>query len=132
MALAPTDQAVPEAAVLGASMTRATFDYRQSRVRRENDCWVLACGGQVLARFGASERDAHLAHAVVQYYRLTEMHQIGAPGSGVCYFLSSGQAPRGLMVGVMGDNFQPEQLAVRQIGDKFFVTQHGRVVMGGG
>jgi hypothetical protein len=129
LAQASTAQAVPEAAVLGASMTRATFDYRQTQVRRENDCWVLASGAQTLVRFGTSERHARLAYAVMQNYRLTEMHQIGAPDSGVYYFLSSGQAPRGLMVGVMGDNFQPEQLSVRQVGEKFVVTQHGRILL---
>jgi hypothetical protein len=132
LALPSSVQAVPEVAVLGASMTRATFDYRQTQVRRENDTWVLSAGGQALARFGTSERHARLAHAVMQHYRLTELHQIGAPESGVRYFLSNGQAPRGLMVGVMGDGFQTEHLSVRQVGERFYVVERGRPVLDGG
>ncbi len=131
MAQLSTD-AVPEVAVLGASATRATFDYRRVQVRRENGDWMLAAGGQTLARFGSSERHAQLAHAAVMHYRLTEVHQIGAPESGVRYFLSNGQAPRGLMIGLMGDNFQPEQLSIQQVHDKFVVAQRGRAILEAG
>ncbi len=124
-------QGSPQVAALVAT-TRASFDYRQVQARRENNEWVLSAGGQVLAKFGFSERHAHLAYALMQHYRLTEMHQIGAPESGVRYFLSNGQVPRGLMIGVMGDNFQPDQLVVQPIHDRFFLVQRGQMILDGG
>jgi hypothetical protein len=128
-AAAPDTAAVPEVAALGSSAERISFDYRQAQVRRENADWVLAVGGQVIARFGMSEQHARQAQAAIMHYRLTEMCRIGSKDSGACYFLSSGQAPRGLMVGVLGENFQPERLAVRQYTERCFIVHGSRPIL---
>jgi hypothetical protein len=127
-----TTQAVPEVAALGATAERSTFDFRQAQVRREQGEWVLAVGARVLAHFGLSEHHARQAQAAVMHYRLTEMHTIGSPRPVACYFLSAGQAPRGLMVGLLGDAFQPERLTVHQLGEHFYLAQGGHPLFDAG
>ncbi len=108
---------------------RVPFDWRQAKVRRDDGEWKLVAGSNVLASFGGNERDARLAHAALMHYRLTEQHLVGGPEPIAGYFLSSGQAPRGMMVGLMGDRFRPEDLSVRQVGESYCVAEHGRPVL---
>ena len=116
-------------ALLGASAVRTPFDCRQAQVRREGEDWVLVVGTRIMGRFGFNERDARVAQAALMHYRLNELNQIGGPECHLGYFLASGQAPRGLMVGVMGDSFQPDQLTVAQTGSDFVIVQRGRAIL---
>ncbi len=120
--------AVPQVAVLGSD-SKQTFDYRQAQVRNRNGDWILAIGGQVLAEFGSSYRHVQLAQAVLLHYRLTEVHAVGSPQPVARYFLASGQAPRGLMVGVLGEHFQTDRVMTRQSGEHWYVADGARLVL---
>jgi hypothetical protein len=121
-ALPENDEPIAELTGPGVTTRRSIFDYRQAQVRQENGEWVLAVGSVTLARFGRSEYYAKQALTTLMYYRLTEMQLVGNPSPVASYFLASGQAPRGLMSGLMSDHFQPERLTVRQLGEQWFIA----------
>jgi hypothetical protein len=108
---------------------RVPFDWRQAQVRRDNGSWKLMVGSYTLADFGTDERDARLAQAALMHFRCTERLLVGAPEPVVSYFLTSGQAPRGLMAGVFSEAFHPEVLASRQLGSRYYVTHAGRPLL---
>jgi hypothetical protein len=108
---------------------RVPFDWRQSQVRRDNGNWRLVAGSYTLADFGADERSARLAQAALMHFRCTERILVGAPEPVVSYFLTSGQAPRGLLAGVFSEAFHPEAVAVRQLGPHFYLIQAGRPLL---
>jgi hypothetical protein len=97
---------------------RVPFDWRQLQLRYEQGVWKLQSGSMVFARFG-NDNEAHQALRAMQYYRVNEERRVGEGGA--AYFLSSGQAPRGLMFGLTSLPIQPEQLSVRQVGDRWAV-----------
>ncbi len=106
----------------GASPTadtsdRVPFDWRQVQLKKDNGAYKLAAGSFTLADFGGDEYAARLGLSAVSYYRFTEQHQAG----GVTYYLSAGQAPRGLMFGTDGQAFEPDRLAVRPIDGRWAV-----------
>ena len=109
---------------------RVPFDWRQVRVQRDvSGTWKLVAGGHTLANFGASERDARMAHAAVVHYRLSEEHRVGGPEPVARYFLSDGQAPLGMMPGVMNESFRPEALSVHQVGARYYLSQGSHPVL---
>lgn len=108
---------------------RVPFDWRQAQVRRDNGSWKLMVGSYTLADFGADERNARLAHSALMHFRCTERILVGAPEPAVSYFLTSGQAPRGLMAGLFSEAFRSDALAVRQIGPHFYLAQAGRPLL---
>jgi hypothetical protein len=122
-AVPPLRTAASAGAVPGLTdpAARVPFDWRQVQVRLEKNEWVLQAGSQVLGRFGANERDARVAQATIQYYRLNELRQVGQPTPKFTYFLANGQAPRGVMVGLRNEAFQPDRLEVRQVGGRWTV-----------
>jgi len=105
------------------------FDWRQVQVRHDSTGWKLTAGGQVLADLGSSERDARLAQAAVMHYRLTEQHLIGTPTPVAGYFLSNGQAPQGVMSGLLSDSFHPDAVTVRQFGPNYCLAERSHPIL---
>jgi hypothetical protein len=102
---------------------RVPFDWRQAQVRREGNDWVLGVGGYVLANFGPNEQAARVALTATHYYRFTEYCTLGGPqGLHFAYFLSNGQAPRGPMLGLHGESFQPEKLEVKRLDKEWAIV----------
>jgi hypothetical protein len=108
---------------------RVPFDWRQVQLRADNGAWKLTAGGVVLANFGKNEADARTALAAVHHYRFTEQYRIGKPEPRFSWFLSSGQAPHGLMLGVPGLSFQADGLKVQQVGQRWGVCAGDQVLM---
>jgi hypothetical protein len=108
---------------------RVPFDWRQVQLRPENGAWKLTAGGVVLANFGKNEADARTALLAVHHYHFTEQYRIGRPEPRCSWFLSNGQAPRGLMLGMPGVSFQPEGLTVQQLGQRWGVCAGDQVLM---
>lgn len=98
----------------GASraVQRLPFDWRTAQVRRDSGEWKLVSGNHTLAYFGRTEWEARQALTALQRYRFTEQCTVGDSGHTCSYFLTQGQAPRGLHVGVSSLAFHPEALAV--------------------
>ncbi len=96
------------------------IDWRQARVFREGNDWKLMAGDYCLANFGYGERDAQDALRVLQTYRVTEEYRVGK-SSGVSCFLINGQPPRGLPFGLRQVPFRPEELVVKQVGERWVV-----------
>ena len=92
------------------------FDFRRVEVRRDKNEWKLVCDNHVLANFGANQQDARLAWNTIQHYHFSEHCLIGRPHASFSYYLIGGQAPRGLMFGIMTQPFHPETVVVRQQG----------------
>jgi hypothetical protein len=108
---------------------RVPFDWRQVQLRPDNGAWKLTSGGLVLANFGKNEADARTALAAVHHYHFTEQYRIGRPEPRCAWFLTNGQPPRGLMLGVPGTSFQAEGLTVQQLGQRWGVCAGDQVLM---
>jgi hypothetical protein len=105
------------------------FDWRQVQLRQdEGGKWELASGTLVLARFGTDAQAGHLALDAVRHYRLTEQCRVGRPTPLFSYFLSQGQAPRGVMFGLSGLAFQPDKLSVQSLGQRWAVCEADKVL----
>jgi hypothetical protein len=113
----------------GESPTRIPFDWRQAQLRREGEAWKLTAGSHMLAEFGHDEAAARQALSAVQHYRFNEHYLVGGPGAHLSYFLVNGQAPRGLMLGVPGQPFQPESVAVQQVGPTWALCAGNQVLL---
>jgi hypothetical protein len=108
---------------------RVAFDWRQVELRQDNGDWQLRAGSLVLAHFGADQHDARLALMAVRHYRFTEQWRVPAEGAPFTYYLAYGQAPRGMMMGLAGQAFVPEALAVRQDNGHWAVAAGDKVVV---
>ena len=65
----------------------------------------------------------------MQYYRFTEQWLVGHPQPAFSYFLTAGQAPRGLQFGVNSIPFRPDLLAVKQQGDAWVIGDGNQTVL---
>jgi hypothetical protein len=111
------------------SAERVPFDWRQLQLRQEGGAWKLRAGGQEFADFGSDERDARLALTALQYYRVNEQRLLGSSPGSTSYFLSNGQAPRGLALGVPGPALRPETLSVAPVGAGWAVCSNGQPLL---
>lgn len=96
------------------------IDPRKAELRTDNGEVVLACGTEVLGRFGADEFTARDALRTVRDARLTEVCRFGT--AGVTFFLSSGQAPRNLPLHTLGSRFDPAGLRLLEARGGWWVT----------
>jgi hypothetical protein len=112
----------------GSGVDRIPFEWRSLQVRREGKDWKLMSGGYTIADFGPNERDARMAHTMMQFYRCSEHCRIGQPTAVFDYFLSGGQAPRGSMLGVERVPFRPSELVVQQNSTGWVITDATRTL----
>jgi hypothetical protein len=108
---------------------RTPFDWRQVQLRQENADWKLKAGSVELASFGHNDTEARLALSALRHYRFTERWSMGEPAATFRYYLANGQAPRGLMLGVPSQAFQPDRLVVRQDAGRYALCEGERVIV---
>jgi hypothetical protein len=106
---------------------RTPVDSRQAQVQEDGNLWKLTDGHEI-AKF-TSKRDAQQALSTLLYYRFTERVQVGSPKPHFSYFLVDGQVPRGPVLGVHCELFQPELLRVVQVGDRWTISTGERVLL---
>ncbi len=124
---APGSRATPAVA---ATAERVPFDWRQVQLRQgPGGEWKLAAGSLVLADFGPNAQQARLALSALRYYRFTEQWRISGAPPGQGYYVAGGAAPRGLMLGLSGQAFQPEKLEVRPVGQGYALCNGEQVVL---
>jgi hypothetical protein len=111
-----------------ATAARVPFDWRQVHLRHQDGGWSLRAGSMVLASFGDNESEARQALMAMRHYRFTEQWRIGGDRP-FTYFLANGQAPRGLMLGLGAQGFQPETLVARQVAGHWSLCDGDRVVV---
>jgi hypothetical protein len=117
-------QLAQPASNLPGSITGAEYlalDWRQIHARQDRGGSRLVFGGATLADFGPNSSDARLAEEACRHYRFTEECRIGRPQPALTFFLVSGQAPHGTMLGADVVPFQADALAVRQLADGWAV-----------
>lgn len=129
----PLGRQLAPPSVMGASnpgegVNRIPFEWRQLQVRREGRDWKLVSGPFTLADFGANERDARLAQSAIQFYRCSEHCRVGGDQPVFSYFLSAGQAPRGMMLGTEKIMFRPSELTVEKRGDGWVIGDATRTL----
>jgi hypothetical protein len=100
---------VPGAGVVGQKIN---LDPKKLDVRRDGSDFVLAQGGDVLAKFGRDEFSARDAQRAIQQMRPTAFVRIGSPG--IMFFLTGAEPPNRLPFGTMGAAFDADRLSVRQ------------------
>jgi hypothetical protein len=98
------------------------------QLRHDGKDWQLVYGNYVLASFADSESSAHVALAVVQHFRFTEHCLIGRPKVHFSFFLSNGQAPRGLCSGARNTPLRVETLSVQKEGADWVIADSGRAL----
>jgi hypothetical protein len=106
---------------------RVLFDWRQAQLRQVNGEWRLQAGSLTLARFGQNFREGQQALAALRHYRFTEQRRVGEPA--VIVYAAHARSPRGVLLGLPAERFQPEQLAVQQVGNNYALVQGQRVVL---
>ena len=74
-------------------------------------------------------QDARLALSSIRHYRFTERLHAGGEQHPLNYYLANSQSPRGLMFGLQGESFQPEQVAVKQAEGSYTLVSGERVLM---
>ena len=111
---------------LGTVGERTPFDPMRTDIQKTADGWHLVAGPHDLARLGTSDYAAREALLAVQRYPLNEYIRVGTAGYG--FYLSRGQAPRGVPVGVRHTIFDAAALAVKPEGDHLALTD-GRHVL---
>jgi hypothetical protein len=94
--------------------TRLAFDYRQVQVRKDAGHWLLAAGRTTLKDFGTNEQEAREALRLFQFYRFTERYQIGEGETVFEYYLATGQAPRGRMLGQASLTFDARKVRAQE------------------
>src|SRR5205823_2621579 len=97
---------------------RTPLDWRQTKLVQDGRAWKLVSDKQEVAKF-ISEREAQLALSTFLYYRFTERDQVGSPRVHFTYYLADGQVPRGPVIGVPVEVFQPERLRVEEVGGRW-------------
>jgi hypothetical protein len=132
-AMIPHNVQAPMAGFQGNNLTSFTdhvpLDWHQVRMKAEGPDIKLALGNYTIVNFGKGEREARQGLAAFQYYRFTEECLVGHPKPLFTYFLANGQPPRGLMFGVEHVEFDPEAVALRQVGKDWVVTDGALVLV---
>jgi hypothetical protein len=109
---------------------KVVFEPRQVQVRRENQDWKLFYGPYALANFGPNQTDARQALNLLQFFRCNEQHLVGQPRQPTfTYFLTDGEAPRGMAYGMGGWEFRPETLTLRQVGKEWVVCDRNQALI---
>ncbi len=108
---------------------RVRFDWRQAQLRLDRGEWKLTTGSLVLGSFGPNVQDARSALSAMRYYRFNEQCRPGGDAKLPRYFLASQQSPRGLMLGLNGRSFKPEQVEVRHLESGYVVTDGQTVLL---
>ena len=102
---------------LGEVGERIPFDPARIELVKRTDGYHLVAGPRDLGNAGPSDYYAHIALRALQQYPMTEL----ASACGMSFYLSRGQAPRGVPVGVRIVHFDPKSLAVRPQGDQLII-----------
>jgi len=100
------------------------FDPRRIEARKDGSEWVVASGGDVIGRFGPTEYAARDAVRTIQQARFNEFCTVGS--GGLTFFLIDGKAPTRVPYHTQGRSFDLASLKVRQLGEKWAVTDNGR------
>jgi hypothetical protein len=108
---------------------RVPINWQQAQVRQDDDGWKLVAGNYTLANFGPHDDEARLALEAVRHYHFTEHGTLGRPRPLFSYFLVDGQAPHGPMLGLQHVPFHPDSLAVRQVGDAWWLVDGARPLL---
>jgi hypothetical protein len=112
------------------SADRVPFDWRQVQLRQApSGEWRLAAGSVVLANFGTNVQDARLALSALRHYRFTEQLRVGSPQPVFTCCVAGNAAPRGLMMGLSGQAFEPDKLEVRQVEGRCCLCNDKQVVL---
>lgn len=101
------------------------IDARRVEARKDGFEWVVACGPEVLGRFGPTEWSAREAARTIQDARFTEFCKLGG-ASGLTFFLVNGKVPTRAPLAAQGRSFDIAALKVQQVNNKWAVTEAGR------
>jgi hypothetical protein len=124
-------QAGPQSPVTAvAALDRVPFDWRQVQLRQgATGEWKLAAGGLVLAEFGSNVQEARLALSALRYYRFREQWRMGSGPAARAWYVAGATSPRGLMMGLSGQAFQPDKLQVQKVDERFVLCNGQQVVL---
>ncbi|MFL5339881.1 MAG: hypothetical protein ACJ8F7_07000 [Gemmataceae bacterium] len=109
---------------LGTVGERMPIDPMRADLYHAADGWHLMAGPHDLGNVGSSDYLARVSLRTLQQYPLTEYDRVG----GIGFYLSRGQAPLGVPLGVRSAHFDPKSLAVKPQGDQLALTDGRQTV----
>ncbi|VTS01805.1 hypothetical protein [Tuwongella immobilis] len=96
-------------------------------VVRDGIEYQLVCNGQVLANFGASERDARQALQTLRDFRATDIIRIGR--SPIVFFLNNDRPPQTAPLGSRSTRFRRDELQLKEFQGKTMLMNGQRALL---
>lgn len=109
-----------------------SFDYRRAEVRNIGGRWKIVVGRMWLKDFGnvvLSEREARQALRIIKHYRMNQQCFVGRPDPSMEYYLVNGGAPTGSLGGEDCVRFNPANIEVKRIGDRWKIIDGTHWIM---
>jgi hypothetical protein len=122
---APTPEAAKPAAV---QEKLTSFDNMGVLLNWSGKAWQLTAQGKVIKDFGRSEVEARQALRLIHELRLNQYGAVGGPQPALEYWLSSGQAPHGMLAGTATLPIDPATLRVEQRNGQWVLRDGARVL----
>ncbi len=114
--MAPMAPAARVQPMPAASEDCISFDPDRVLVSQAQGRWKIVDGQHWMFDFGSNRDQARAAFRVIRHYRLNQSCFVGRPNPSLRYLLSNGKAPVGALRGEDCIGFDPQRIAVSQVG----------------
>ena len=98
------------------------FNPNRVEVKMVNNRWKIVDGNVWLFDFGRNYREALRSLQIIKHYKMDQICYIGRPFSSFKYLLSSGKAPSGSLPGEDCVSFNPQNLQVKHINNRWKIV----------
>lgn len=105
------------------------FDLSQARVEQIGGRWRITVGPMWLLDFGASQAEADQALGVLNHYGMNAQCFVGRPQPSMEFYLVNGEVPQAAMAGEDAIPFDPGQLEVQKVRDRWKIVEGSHWVM---
>jgi hypothetical protein len=101
------------------------FDWQRVEVRRVGANWKLTQGARWIKDFGSNRAEAARALDIIRHYKLTQLCYVSRANARMTYFLASGRAPGGRMVGEDAVPFDWRDIRAVRVNGRWKVADNG-------
>ncbi len=105
------------------------FDLAQARVEEIGGRWKITVGSMWLLDFGNEQPEADQALRVLQHYGMNGQCFVGRPHPSMEFYLVNGTAPQGTMPGEDAIPFDPSQIEVQKVRDRWKIVEGSHWLM---
>ncbi len=105
------------------------FDPKHAKVSKIRNRWKIVVDNMWLLDFGSSENEAQKAFSTIKHYGLNSQCFVGRPHPSVEFYLVNGRAPEGPMDGEDAISFNPLDLEVQCVRNRWKIVEGNHWVM---